>query len=318
MNDALNMASRPPISAPAARLAELLALAEADAGSDARKSGEYALEAADLAQALGDRPAFGRALFLAGRCADYLLDQETALSRYRDALAEYEAIGDALAQAKTLRAIGFVYDSLGDFPQAIDYELKALALDEAKLVCARAWQTEVLLRDGQPVQAATATAEHGVFAFLLGERSRYSLRGACALVENPAVFTCIERLKLPISLAIYGHGRASNRLLDWLAGIHAPDFTLLHLPDYDPVGLSEFARFRARLGKLARLHLPADLPARFERFSNRSLLEKTNSRAVLANLRRLPVPEIRKVLELIDRHNAGLEQEALLLELNPG
>ncbi len=130
MNDALNMASRPPISAPAARLAELLALAEADAGSDARKSGEYALEAADLAQALGDRPAFGRALFLAGRCADYLLDQETALSRYRDALAEYEAIGDALAQAKTLRAIGFVYDSLGDFPQAIDYELKALALDE--------------------------------------------------------------------------------------------------------------------------------------------------------------------------------------------
>jgi len=129
------------------------------------------------------------------------------------------------------------------------------------------------------------------------------------------VFTCIERLKLPISLAIYGHGRASNRLLDWLAGITAPYFTLLHLPDYDPVGLSEFARFRARLGKRARLHVPADLPARFERFSNRSLLDKANSRAVLANLRRSSVPEIRHVLELIERHNAGLEQEALLLDL---
>jgi diguanylate cyclase (GGDEF)-like protein len=130
VNDA-RVAGRKAVSAPVARLAELIGLAEADAGSDARKGAEYALEAADLAQALGDRPAYARALFLAGRCADYLLDQETALNRFRDALAEYEAIGDATAQAKTLRAIGFVYDSLGDFPQAIDYELKALALDEA-------------------------------------------------------------------------------------------------------------------------------------------------------------------------------------------
>jgi hypothetical protein len=196
-------------------------------------------------------------------------------------------------------------------------DTKALELDEATLVCVRAWQTGVLLCDGRPVEAAAATAEHGVFAFLLGERSRYSLRGACALVENPAVFTCIERLNLPLSLAIYGHGRASTRLVDWLAGITTPDFALFHLPDYDPVGLSEFARFRARLGKRVRLHLPADLPARFERFSNRSLLDKANNRTLLANLHRSPVPEIRKVLELIDRHNAGLEQEALLLELNP-
>jgi hypothetical protein len=84
------------------------------------------------------------------------------------------------------------------------------------------------------------------------------------------------------------------------------------------VGLSEFARFRARLGKRARLHLPSDLQARFERFSNRNLLDKANSRAVLATLRRSSVPEIRQVLDLIERHNAGLEQEALLLELNPG
>ena len=197
-------------------------------------------------------------------------------------------------------------------------DTKALLLDEPRLVCVRAWRANVLLRDGQPVDAAAATASHGVFAFLLADQSPYSLCGACALVENPAVFACLERLNLPVGMAIYGHGRASTRLVDWLAGITAPDFTLLHLPDYDPVGLSEFARFRARLGKRARLHLPHDLPARFERFSNRGLLDKTNSRAVLANLRRSSVPEVRQVLEIIDRHNAGLEQEALLLELNPG
>ena len=80
-------------------------------------------------------------------------------------------------------------------------DTKVLAPDEPQLVCVRAWPANVLFRDGQPVEAAAATAEHGVFAFVLGDQSRYSLRGACALVENPAVLTCIERLNLPIGLA---------------------------------------------------------------------------------------------------------------------
>ena len=197
-------------------------------------------------------------------------------------------------------------------------DTKALAFNESTLVSVRAWQPDVLFRGEQAVNVAAATAEHGVFSFLLGERNSYALRGTCALVENPAVFNCVERLNLPLGLAIYGHGRISNHLLDWLAGTTAPDFALLHLPDYDPVGLSEFGRLRVRLGKRVRLHIPSDLAARFARFSNRSLLDKSKTRALLANLRCSPGPEIRQVLELIERHNAGLEQEALLLELSPG
>jgi hypothetical protein len=185
-----------------------------------------------------------------------------------------------------------------------------------ELVCVRAWKAGALCRGGQVVEVALATQEHGVFAFLLGNESPYSLHGPCALVENPAVFTCIERLDLAIGLAVYGHGRASNRLLEWLAGMSAPDFVLMHLPDYDPVGLSEFTRLRERLGRRVRLHLPADLPARFERFSNRALLGKPNSRGLLTSLRHSPGPEVHQVLELIHRYNAGLEQEALLLDIN--
>jgi hypothetical protein len=92
-------------------------------------------------------------------------------------------------------------------------------------------------------------------------------------------------------------------------------FKLIHLPDYDPVGLSEFGRLRARLGQRVALHLPADLETRFERFSNRALLKKANSQAMLAQLRRSEMPAIRQVVELIDRYNAGLEQEALLVQL---
>ena len=90
---------------------------------------------------------------------------------------------------------------------------------------------------------------------------------------------------------------------------------ILHLPDYDPVGLFEFGWVHARLGHRAGLYLPPDLEARFDRFSNGDLLKNLNSQAMLAQLRRSELPAIRRVIELIDRHNAGLEQEALLIPL---
>ncbi|MBI4658154.1 MAG: hypothetical protein HY735_04760 [Verrucomicrobia bacterium] len=193
-------------------------------------------------------------------------------------------------------------------------DTKAIRGNEPEFVCLRAWRDDALFRHDQPVNAVAATTEHGLFAFVLDDRSPYSLRGTCALVENPAVFTRLEKLKLPIALAVYGRGRVSNRFLEWLSGMTAPDFTLLHLPDYDPVGLSEFARMRERLGTRVHLHLPPELPSLFKRYSNRSLLDKPNSRELLFNLRRSEVPEVRHVLELMERNQAGLEQEALLLE----
>jgi hypothetical protein len=45
------------------------------------------------------------------------------------------------------------------------------------------------------------------------------------------------------------------------------------------------------------------------------LLKKANSQAMLAQLRRSEMPAIRQVVELIDRYNASLEQEALLVQL---
>lgn len=190
---------------------------------------------------------------------------------------------------------------------------KVFANNTPEIVVVRAWHEDVLLLNEQPTCAAAATAQHGTFSFLLNHGAGYSLRGACALVESPVVFTGFERLGLPVGLVIYGHGRASNRLLEWLAGMTSREFTLLHLPDYDPVGLNEFERLRERLGERSRLHLPEDLDQRFARYANRDLLDKANSRAIWANLRRTSSGDIRQVLALIDRHNAALEQEALLV-----
>lgn len=192
---------------------------------------------------------------------------------------------------------------------------KAMAGCEIDIVSLRAWREDALLKVGRPVGAAAATAAHGVFSFLLKQKCGYELRGHCALVENPAVFVAAEQLNLGVGLIIYGHGRISTRIVEWLTRSNDTDFRLLHLPDYDPAGLSEFQRLHSQLGDRITLHLPTDLEARFARFSNRKLLKKGNSQAMLAQLRRSDSSSVRRVVELIDRYNAGLEQEALLLDL---
>ncbi len=192
-------------------------------------------------------------------------------------------------------------------------DTKAIRNDSAEIVSLRVWRDDALYKNGKPVGAAAATATHGVFSFLFTPDSSYELRGRCALVENPAVFTAFEQLHLSVGAVIYGHGRISNRTLDWLARNGGSDFKLLHLPDYDPVGLSEFQRLHLLLGNRVVLHLPDDLEARFVQFSNLELVNKGNSQAMLAQLRHSDLPAIRRVVGLIDCHNAGLEQEALLL-----
>jgi hypothetical protein len=192
-------------------------------------------------------------------------------------------------------------------------DTKAMANREKEIISLRAWRNGALLKNGKPVDVLAATAAHGVFSFLLAPDSPYELCGSCALVESPAIFTAADQLNLGIDLMVYGHGRISNRAVDWFARRTHSSFRLLHLPDYDPVGLSEFQRLRTWLGSLVDLYLPADLEARFAKFSNRELLKKRNSQAILAQLRSSDLPAICRVVELIDRNNAGLEQEALLL-----
>ena len=192
---------------------------------------------------------------------------------------------------------------------------KALQNTGGDIISMRVWRDQALLKGSQPAGAAEATEAHGVFSFRLTKDNQYRLDGRCMLVENPAVFAAAERLNVNVDAVIYGYGRISSRVLDWIARAGGSSFSLLHLPDYDPVGLSEFGRVHASLGQRAGLYLPPDLDARFEQFSNRDLLKKLNSQAMLAQLRRSELPEVQRVVGLIDRHNAGLEQEALLIPL---
>ncbi len=196
---------------------------------------------------------------------------------------------------------------------------KALRGDTPDIVTVRGWSDIALWYEGKSIAVSEATRTHEVFSFALTPDRHYELRTPCALVENPAVLLGFERFGIhsEIPLAIFAGGRVSNRLLDWLASQTAPSFHLLHFPDYDPVGLSEYARVNARLGRRAALHLPATLPDYFARLANRDLLRFPATTTLLAKLRTMQIPEIQTVIKLIDHYNAVLEQEALLLDPDP-
>lgn len=115
---------------PRERLPLLLALADAVSGIDARRAAALAHDAGELARSLADGPARAEALYVGGRCADLLLEHGPALAQYDEALAAFEAAGDHRGAAKTLRAISFVHDTLGDFSRALDSQFRALELDE--------------------------------------------------------------------------------------------------------------------------------------------------------------------------------------------
>jgi hypothetical protein len=190
---------------------------------------------------------------------------------------------------------------------------KALRSNLPEIVCLRSTRDGVLLRDGVPVETTRATNEHGAFAFTLTDPTPYALRGNCALIENLAVFHSFERLELEAVLAIWTGGISSNRFIDWLAANVKHGLRVLHLPDYDPVGLTEFLRHHERLGEAVTLFLPDDLPALFRRHSNPSLLADQKNQRMLMELRKARHPAVRQIVALIDECNGGLEQEAIFI-----
>ena len=160
-------------------------------------------------------------------------------------------------------------------------QTRALRSNLPEIVCLRSTRDGVLLRDGVPVETTRATNEHGAFAFALTDSTPYALQGHCALIENLAVFHSFERLRLEAVLAIWTGGISSNRSIDWLAANVKHGLRVLHLPDYDPVGLTEFLRHYERLGEAVTLFLPDNLPSLFRRHSNPSLLADQKNQRML-------------------------------------
>jgi hypothetical protein len=175
-----------------------------------------------------------------------------------------------------------------------------------------------VLINGRELPAVPLTENYGLAACAIGDGTDFDFHGRVALIENLEVFLNAEKLLPDVPVVLNSAGRVAERLIECLARsrFHAPP--LLHLPDYDPVGLDDYLRLRKVLKDAVRLFLPADLEERFARYGNAKLLaDKPRSRELFGRLSgtRWPCAESARVYELIKATGSGLEQEALLIPL---
>lgn len=170
----------------------------------------------------------------------------------------------------------------------------------------------VCLRSGSIVlPAADLTSRFGLAAFLLDDTPSFGSDGPVATVENAELFNRFEKLQTGIGLAIYTAGRISGRMLGWLASEGMSRCAITHYGDWDPVGLDEYLRIRKACPGRTSLFVPDDFEILLQRFGKRELLAGSNS-VLLPRLASSDDEIVRRLVELMRRHNAGLEQEVLL------
>jgi hypothetical protein len=182
---------------------------------------------------------------------------------------------------------------------------------DLRLVFMRGFGSLVLRRAAGTLPLAELTREYDVAGVAVDPEDPWQLEGSLALVEGLEIFMHIERVK-DVDAALWYVGRLDQRLLPWLAEM--PKATVLHMPDYDPVGLSTYLRIREALRDRVTLFVPEDLDALVARFGKTALL--VDSAAELGGVRLRADNAARAVLDVLDRHGKGLEQESLLIPAN--
>jgi len=181
----------------------------------------------------------------------------------------------------------------------------------SSVIC-RVLQQRGLAVSGNPeLDFSRLTKQLGVVAFTLGADRSPIASGRVITVENEDVFHRVETLCPEADLVIYTAGRMSERLIDWLSE-QSGLTEVTHAGDYDPVGVAEYLRLKNRLVQPVLLYVPADIELLFERYSDPAILSRPGNQLALARLHRTTDSTARRMIELIERFGAGLEQEALI------
>jgi hypothetical protein len=124
-------------------------------------------------------------------------------------------------------------------------------------------------------------------------------------VENPESFlaTNYEPVDETI-LVVYTGGNIAGAVIKALTSIRPSPRRVVHFGDYDWSGLAIFRRIREALPQ-AQLYVPDEIDDLFAQFAGHRLV--IGQPSLIPDSR--DSDEVRRVIELVARHNAGLEQE---------
>lgn len=172
----------------------------------------------------------------------------------------------------------------------------------------------VLWRNGEQgvvLPLGQLTRDFGAACLRIEAGDAWYSEQALWLVENQALFDRTDWLPAgtAASLLYYG-GQLDGRLLDWLANRRRAS-RIMHYPDYDGVGLGNFARLYALLGESCECWLMPDWSCKLARYGSRQLWRDTHREFTRA-ASQLP-DYLTPLTHQMRQSGLALEQEAVWL-----
>jgi hypothetical protein len=164
--------------------------------------------------------------------------------------------------------------------------------------------------------AQELTKKNGIVS-VLTDYSNNSLNGKIVIVENFDCFLHAERFVENSDVVIYAGGKIDSRLLEWID--NSKEITkIVHMGDYDPVGLAEFVRINTNCSQDCEFYIHADINIEiFKKYGKSSLVSDKRNSKTLEKLRESIIDDkgFMKIIDLITKTGLGLEQEYLLTYL---
>lgn len=171
--------------------------------------------------------------------------------------------------------------------------------------------------DGGLLDISANTQIAGAAAVAIAAGDGWTTDKPIWLVENQALFDRLDWLPAGAhgSLIYYG-GQLSNLLLDWMAQRARTD-QIWFFPDYDGVGLLNYARLREKSRAPVHFWLMPDWPERLKKYGSNGAWQKTRKEfdGALARLeiQGMP-PDVAVLCRAMAAQGLGLEHEAVWLQ----
>ena len=134
------------------------------------------------------------------------------------------------------------------------------------------WQEEAR---GVALPLSQHTRDFGATSLRIEADDAWRTPQALWLVENQALFDRTDWLPTDTTTTLlYYGGQLDGRLLGWLASRPRAS-RVVHFPDYDGVGLANFARLHTLLGESCECWLMPDWPSKLARYGSNRLWRDT-------------------------------------------
>lgn len=168
------------------------------------------------------------------------------------------------------------------------------------------------------VDVSLLTASLGCFSLPISDNNvGVQCSASLMLVENQQLIDDLKWLPADFTgVVLYYAGNLSERVLNWIK--QSTFASVWHFPDYDAVGISNYANLKSVLPEAQWYWMP-NWKSVFEKFGNKDLWAKDNQHAMFENLwakfmeNGFPDSQLKDLMEECRKQGKMLEQESVLL-----